>query len=94
MTLTKHNGTAKLIDPDGGVGLPHSAEPKREGFGLSLVDILTERIGGSYTVSSANGTEYVSSNIVHRSERWHTLLGSERDVAQLQEAAAPVSKCE
>ncbi|MBN1242153.1 MAG: PAS domain S-box protein [Spirochaetales bacterium] len=58
VSLRRADGRVELVVRDNGVGFPEgSAERKPGGFGLSLVFMLAEQLGGEFRVSGRRGTE-------------------------------------
>lgn len=53
-------GRVTIVVQDDGIGLPDSFDLKTSaGFGLRLVEMLTEQIGGSLRIDRENGTRFV-----------------------------------
>jgi two-component sensor histidine kinase len=51
---------AEIIIADDGIGIPESIDVKHSsGFGLSLIDMLTDQIGGTIRLERGHGTKYI-----------------------------------
>lgn len=60
VTLTEDQGKIKLIILDNGNGLPEGFElEKQNGFGLMLIEMLTQQLDGSFTIENHVGTKSV-----------------------------------
>jgi two-component sensor histidine kinase len=60
LVLERSGNRVKLIVQDDGEGLPPGFDPDSvNGFGLSLVRMLSEQLGGSFSISTRNGTRSV-----------------------------------
>ena len=60
VTLNRNDNQAVLTVEDNGVGLPESFDlTTSHGFALALVRMLSEQLGGSYTVKFDGGTRSV-----------------------------------
>jgi PAS domain S-box-containing protein len=54
------NSRAAIIIEDDGIGIPASIDIKHSsGFGLSLINMLTEQIGGNIRLERDNGTKFI-----------------------------------
>lgn len=57
LDLTRQGNEATLIVRDDGVGLPEEFDlMESKGFGLALVKMLSEQLGGAFTIESGEGT--------------------------------------
>ena len=60
VTLNRVGNHAMLTVEDNGIGLPEGFDlNSSHGFGFTLVKMLSEQLGGSYTVESDGGTRSV-----------------------------------
>lgn len=60
LSLEKSTNRVTLIVQDDGVGLPPGFDPRfTDGFGLSLVRMLSEQLNGFFSMSTQNGTRSV-----------------------------------
>ncbi|MBK7259844.1 MAG: sensor histidine kinase [Ignavibacteriae bacterium] len=58
--ITRDVGLVTLTMTDDGIGLPGVADrPASEGFGLFLVNVLSEQLGGKFVMESGGGDESV-----------------------------------
>ena len=58
ISIEKDNGHARLIVKDNGTGLPAGFDASEsQGFGLMLVTMTSEQLGGSFTLKNDNGTK-------------------------------------
>jgi len=57
--VTKDNHVTFIFE-DNGVGMPDlKSDIRQKGFGLTLIGLLTEQIGGSYRIERNNGTMFI-----------------------------------
>ncbi|MBN2771298.1 MAG: sensor histidine kinase [Spirochaetes bacterium] len=58
--ISKTGNVVSIIVQDNGVGI---TERRRlndtPGFGLTIINMLTEQLGGTYTIESQNGTKFI-----------------------------------
>ena len=59
ISLTKMKKHIILSYEDNGVGLPESDNVKQMGFGLTLIDLLTKQLNGTYKIERNNGTKFI-----------------------------------
>ena len=51
---------ATIIFEDNGVGIPEfTSDEQRKGFGITLIELLTEQIKGSFKIETNSGTKFV-----------------------------------
>jgi two-component sensor histidine kinase len=58
ISAVKENNHVTFIFEDNGVGMPEIDETHK-GFGLTLIGLLVEQIGGSYKIERNNGTKFI-----------------------------------
>jgi len=57
LSLSKQDRRVSLVLQDNGVGLPEGFDPESSaGFGLKLVKMLSQQLGGSFTIEKHKGT--------------------------------------
>ncbi|HOU84049.1 MAG TPA: PocR ligand-binding domain-containing protein [Spirochaetota bacterium] len=57
ITLSKHNNGIELIVSDNGSGFPNNFDPdKSNGFGLTLIKMLTKQLQGNFSAENNNGS--------------------------------------
>ena len=59
VSLSLNGDTATSVIEDNGTGIPESVNPRKAGFGLQLVYMLTEQIHGKIRVEGENGTRFI-----------------------------------
>ena len=60
ISITREDNHAVLIFEDNGVGMPVlESKKKRKSFGLMLIDLLIEQIGGICQIEGDNGTRVI-----------------------------------
>lgn len=61
ISIEKDNGHVTLIVQDNGIGLPDGFDSSAsQGFGLMLVTMISEQMGGSFTMKDDNGTRCIA----------------------------------
>lgn len=60
VSLERKDNHVRILFEDNGVGIPETERnEQKKGFGLMLIHLLTEQIGGNYKIERDNGTRYI-----------------------------------
>ena len=59
ISVAKKKNHVTIIFKDDGIGIPDLEDTGKKGFGLTLIGLLTDQIGGSYTIEGNKGTRFI-----------------------------------
>jgi two-component sensor histidine kinase len=60
ISTVKNDSHVTFIFEDNGIGMPRlEIDEGQKGFGLTLIGLLTEQIGGTYKIERTNGTKSI-----------------------------------